>query len=68
MSKLEDFGGMQEVADEYSDVKECLLSDVGYHCSCYDRGHKCDICGKMPVISSLEVVDKPGIKEKMETT
>jgi hypothetical protein len=48
MSKLEDFGGMQEIADEYSDVKTCPLSDVGYHCSCYDRGKECDICGQEP--------------------
>lgn len=48
MSKLEDFGGDEAVAAEYSDVKECPLSDVGYHCSCYDRGgtfgHECCIC------------------------
>ena len=74
MSKLEDFGGMQEVADEYSDEKTCPLSDVGYHCSCYDRGMECDICGqkkpnhyhgpvKLPVdFSKHLVIEKPSIK------
>ena len=75
MSKLEDFGGMQEIADEYSDVKECPLSDVGYHCSCYDRGHECDICGQMPPVNNYRgpvkspvdfskhlVIEKPSIK------
>ena len=47
MSKLEDFGGMQEIADEYSDVKTCSKSDVGYHCSCYDEeAGECHICGE----------------------
>ena len=50
MSKLEDFGNDQQLADEYSDVKTCPKSDLGYHCSCYDRGwgvmkeKQCCIC------------------------
>ena len=52
MSKLEDFGGDRELANEYSDVKECPKSDSGYHCSCYDWGRllgkECCICGMRP--------------------
>ena len=48
MSKLEDFGNDEAVAAEYSDVKECPLSDSGYHCSCYDHGKACDICEQEP--------------------
>ena len=43
--KLKDFGGSQEVADEYSNVKTCPMSDVGYHCNCYDEGSECHLCG-----------------------
>lgn len=48
LSKLEDFDGLEEVAAEYSDVKTCPMSDVGYHCSCYDRGEECHICEQKP--------------------
>jgi len=47
MSKLEDFGGNEQLADEYSDEKTCSLSDSGYHCSCYgdDRfKRECCLC------------------------
>lgn len=44
VQKLEDFGGDAEIAAEYSDVKTCPKSDVGYHCSCYDKGEGCCIC------------------------
>lgn len=46
MSKLEDFNNDISVAAEYSDEKTCDKSDVGYHCSCYDYGQSCCICGK----------------------
>lgn len=42
--KLEDFGGDEAVAAEYSNIKTCPLSDVGYHCSCYGVGKACCIC------------------------
>lgn len=47
MSKLEDFGGNEELAAEYSDQKTCPLSDSGYHCSCYGDSRfnkECCIC------------------------
>ena len=54
------------------------VSDVGYHCSCYDRGKECDICGKVPPplgnfyrgpvrapvdFSKHLVIEKPSIKK-----
>ena len=77
MSKLDDFGGDEALAAEYSDVKECPKSDLGYHCSCYDRGQPCDICEQEPpkkpnyyrgpvrAVSSWAPIsdDKPSIKK-----
>jgi hypothetical protein len=45
MSKLDDFGGDEEFAAEYSDVKGCPISHSGYHCSCYDKHNECCLCG-----------------------
>lgn len=46
-NKLTDFGGDEYLASEYSDVKTCTKSDLGYHCSCYDTIGECDICGEI---------------------
>jgi len=45
--KLKDFSGDEELAAEYSDNKSCTKSDTGYHCSCYDKGIDCDLCGEV---------------------
>jgi hypothetical protein len=44
-AKLADFGGDTVIAAEYSDVKTCPESDLGYHCSCYDENNgECCLC------------------------
>ena len=47
MSKLDDFGGEKEIANEYADNKTCKKSDVGYHCSCLNYGEECCLCGEI---------------------
>jgi hypothetical protein len=43
--KLADFGGDEELAAEFSNVKSCSVGDSGYHCSCYTEDRRmCCIC------------------------
>jgi len=43
-SQLADFMGDEELSAEYSVHKTCPKSDMGYHCSCYDRSKECCLC------------------------
>lgn len=47
MSKLKDFDGDVWAANEYADNKTCKKSDVGYHCSCFNYGEECCLCGEI---------------------
>jgi len=44
--QLQDFDNDQELSAEYSVFRGCSQSDSGYHCSHYDGGEECDICGQ----------------------
>jgi nicotinamide riboside kinase len=38
LCKMEEFGDDWEISEEYSDLHDCDKTDLGYHCSCYDKG------------------------------